>query len=72
MIGVVPVGGYRVKDRQSVMALKWLKWIEHSTGVKLQHAGNGGEVRIGNYKVDGYDPETNRVYEYYGCASWMP
>ena len=49
-------------------ALKWLAWLEHSTGVKIQHAGNGGEVKIRPYKVDGFDPVTNTVYEFYGCV----
>lgn len=35
-IGVVPHGGYRKGERQSIIALKWLKWIAHSTGEKIR------------------------------------
>ena len=31
---------------------------------KLQHALNGGEVRIGNYWVDGYDKINKIIFEY--------
>ena len=30
----------------------------------MQHALNGGEVRIGNYWVDGYDKENKIIFEY--------
>ena len=35
----------------------------------IQHAGNGGEKFIAdiNTTVDGYEEETNTVYQYYGC-----
>lgn len=33
-------------------------------GYKFQHAENGGEVRILNYYVDGYDAENKTIFEY--------
>ena len=35
----------------------------------IQHAGNGGEKFISEIQttVDGYDPETNTIYQYHGC-----
>lgn len=34
----------------------------------LIHAGNNnGEVKIGNFHVDGYDPNSRTIYEYLGC-----
>ena len=51
-IGIVPNGGYRTNERQSMIAIKWLKWLcEKDTTLDIQHAKNGGEVRIGQYKV---------------------
>lgn len=64
-IAVVPHGGYRKEERQSVMALKWLKWLAHTTGQRIQHKLNGGEVKIGRWRVDGLCDRT--VYEFYGC-----
>ena len=39
-----------------VMALQWLAWIHHQSGDRILHTLNGGEQRIDNSYVDGYDP----------------
>ncbi|XP_063965780.1 uncharacterized protein LOC129254369 [Lytechinus pictus] len=65
-IGLIPVQGYRHKDRHSIIALKWLEWVSHNEGIQIEHARNGGEHRIGNYKVDGYDSATRTCYEFLG------
>lgn len=64
-IAVIPHGGYRKEERQSLMALKWLKWMAHTTGQRIQHKLNGGEVKIGQWRVDGLCD--TKIYEYYGC-----
>ena len=46
----------------SKMAIKWLETISPN----ILHAENGGEQIIANYRVDGYDPETNTAYEFHG------
>ena len=38
-----------------------------TTGAKIRHAENGGEIRIDNFSVDGYDENTRTVYEYHSC-----
>ena len=43
-IGVVPHGGYRKNDIQSVIAIKWIKWISETENLDIQHARNGQEV----------------------------
>ena len=40
----------------------WLKSIEEKLGRNIEH-----NKKIGNYNVDGYDSETNTVYEFNGC-----
>ena len=65
IIGIIPHGGYRRSDKQSIIAIKWLKWISHSEGVQIRHAKNEGEVKIGTYKVDGLSGNT--IYEFHGC-----
>lgn len=65
-IGLIPKHGYRSKDRHSLVALKWLKWVSHKEGITLQHAQNGGEYKICKYKVDGYHAESRTVYEFWG------
>ena len=45
-------------------SFKILDEISKNNGWKLQHDGNGGEVQILNYFVDGYDKKHNLVVEY--------
>ena len=47
--------------KQSIV---WLNSLENSN---IQHALNGGEIKICGAKVDGYDSETKTVYQYHGC-----
>lgn len=53
-ICIIPPQGYRPKDKQSVKAMKWMKYHAHQTNIEIQHAGNEGKKIIGPYKVDGY------------------
>jgi len=64
-IAIIPHNGYRSKDKQSSMAIKWLQWIEHTQSIEIQHAYKGREERIGPFKVDGLCGQT--IYEFYGC-----
>ena len=67
-VGIIPRGGYRLGNRQSVEALQWLAYIGRTRNIS--HAGNGREVRLAgvpNVKVDGYCEETNEVFQYLGC-----
>ncbi|KAK6171965.1 hypothetical protein SNE40_018381 [Patella caerulea] len=62
--------------QQSNIALRWLEWEQHCQTLKalregrrvpqIRHARNQGEVRIGEYHLDGYDDNTG--YEFMGCA----
>ncbi|XP_041479156.1 uncharacterized protein LOC121426824 isoform X1 [Lytechinus variegatus] len=65
-IGLIPQHGYKSKERHSLAALKWLKWVSHKEGIRLQHARNGGEFKIGRYRVDGYHVDSKTVYEFLG------
>ena len=50
----------------SKKCIKWLESIEQKQGIKIQHAENGGEFKIGRYKIDGYCAESNTCYEFNG------
>ena len=67
-IGIIPPQGYRPKDRQSIKAMQWIKYVAHTKGLNIQHAGNFGEKVIGPYKVDGYyeTPGEKVVMEFHG------
>ncbi|XP_061181223.1 uncharacterized protein LOC133189847 [Saccostrea echinata] len=66
-IAIIPNLGYQPARRYSAKACRWLSWMSHQTGSHIQHARNGGEVKIGSYTVDGYQEATRTVYEFYGC-----
>ena len=65
-IAIIPPNGYHNEDRQSSIALKWLKYLEKKRGISLVYKGSRGEKRVGKYKVDGYDPTNNIVFEFLG------
>lgn len=48
---------------------KQIQWLEHvmkTENIHIQHALNGGEVLIGELKVDGFCEKSNTVYEFHG------
>jgi len=68
-VGIIPRGGYRMDDCQSVEAIQWLAYIGQ-TRDDVIHAGNGREVHLPglpNVKVDGYSLKTQEVLDYLDC-----
>ena len=56
-----------LKRKQSHEALQWLSYTAEKEEIRMQHARNGGEKRVGDYYLDGYCEETHTAYEYQGC-----
>jgi hypothetical protein len=50
------------KEMYSKGSISWVNIFEN-----VRHALNGGEVAICGAKVDGFNQETNTVYQYHGC-----
>ncbi|CAH0561693.1 unnamed protein product [Brassicogethes aeneus] len=48
-IGIIPKGGYRFKDNQSLIALKWLIWEEKERKIVIQHAARGQEAILSGH-----------------------
>ena len=46
---------------------EWMDYISSTENVRILHARNHHEIRMGGYLVDGFHPETNIIYEYNGC-----
>ncbi|XP_069107303.1 uncharacterized protein [Argopecten irradians] len=64
----LPSDGLTVKDQFSRISIAWLEWVMKSdTSIHIQHACNGGEQKVGKYRVDGLDKENKTVYEYHSC-----
>ncbi|KAJ8965523.1 hypothetical protein NQ317_019537, partial [Molorchus minor] len=66
-IGIIPKGGYRWRDNQSKLAIRWLVWEEMQRSISILHAAKQQEVRVHGVKVDGYCSETNQAFEFHGC-----
>lgn len=43
-----------------------IEWMNTFNNPNIIHAENGGEQKVAGYRVDGYDPTTNTVYEFHG------
>lgn len=68
-IGIIPPTGYRLADKQSLIAIKWLVWMEFSLGVEIQHAGRAREVRLADGTlVDCFCRENNTVFGFTGVT----
>ena len=66
-IAIIPPFGYCPKNKQSLLAHKWLSYTAEKNETYIQHARNGGEKRVGPYLLDGYHEETHTAYEVHGC-----
>ena len=72
-IAVEPLQGWNgLRRNQSKIAFQWL-YVEDQKlgGSRIKHARNGGEqvlqIKRGKVSVDGFDSDTNTVYEFHGC-----
>ena len=69
-ISIIPNHGYRWKDQQSIIAIKFLLAEELRLGIEIQHSGRAGEfVTPTGHLVDGYAILDGKptVWEYQGC-----
>ena len=54
----------QINARYNVNACRYIDFINSRFDWHLQHAENGGEIRICNYFLDGYDTSLNIAFEY--------
>ena len=45
------------------LAILWLEWMMKKLNCYTRHQMNYGEKRIGDYRVDGWDPKNKDVYD---------
>lgn len=56
-----------VRDK-NIKMYQWMNYLIKYEGKDINHARNdGGEKRVGPYPVDGYDGNTNMIYQFQGC-----
>ena len=66
-IAIIPENGYYKNQNHSYKSIQWLEYLSYTNKIKIFHARNGGEQKIGDFLVDGYDKESNTVYQFHGC-----
>lgn len=67
-IALIPAGGYRRAEKQSIKAVKWMEYLmKEDNGLRIQHARNGAEARRGRWKLDGLSADGCTAYEFHGC-----
>lgn len=72
-IGIIPTLGYNPEQKTSNVCLQWLKYLAWKNNIFIKHAKNGGEKKLGNYRLDGYSEviingTINKTgYEFNGC-----
>ncbi|OXU16303.1 hypothetical protein TSAR_012709 [Trichomalopsis sarcophagae] len=70
-VGIIPSGGYRRANKQSLKAAQWLTWMEHETDWPIEHSVNSREKRLPEGPlVDGFCVLENNekvVLQFHGC-----
>ena len=63
-LAYIPKNFERISSKK---ALAWLDWIAYKENIYIRHARNKGEVKFGNFSVDGLCEALNVIYEFHGC-----
>ena len=66
-IALINQTGFNPTNQYSKKQIEWLQYISLRDKINIRHALNGGEVKIGSFKVDGYCEDTRTIYEFHGC-----
>ena len=67
-IAIIPPRGYGPGQNFSLDSIRWLNYEAMKDNVSIQHALNGGEVRLhGRVTADGTCLENRKIYSYLGC-----
>ncbi|XP_055371983.1 uncharacterized protein LOC129605968 [Condylostylus longicornis] len=63
-LGIVPINNYRKKNNQSCIGLMWLEFKNQASCGKIQYEYVLPDCGL---QVDGFNQDTNTVYEFLGC-----
>lgn len=63
-LSIIPSNNYCINKNQSKIGKKWLVYEKHFNNNNTQI---NYEYKIDSIYVEGYDPSTNTVYEFFGC-----
>ena len=48
-----------------------VQYLQETENINIKSSSNSGEMRIGNYYLDGICESTKTIYEFYGCFSTL-
>jgi hypothetical protein len=67
-IAQTPSGGY-FSHQYSNKSIEWLEYLIYSEKREIVHQLNSssGEVKIGNFRVDGFEKKSKTIFEFNGC-----
>ena len=57
---------FKPKGKEPI-AIIWLEWMMEQRQCHIRHQLNYGEKKIGELRVDGFDPNSKTVWEFDGC-----
>jgi hypothetical protein len=66
-IGFIPETGYNPEKLSSTKAVQWMEYLSKINNIHIIHAGNGSEMEIGPFRIDGFCDENQTMYEFHGC-----
>ncbi|KAG8139447.1 hypothetical protein E2320_002216 [Naja naja] len=69
-IALAPLDNYQKSKKSfSACSIQWLMYIEHTEGIHIQHALQGGEKKVGIYFLDDFAVINGvlTAFEFYGC-----
>lgn len=66
-IAFIPETGYNPEKLSSTKAIQWMDYLSTINEIKIIHAGNGTELNVGPYKIDGFCDSNKTFYEFHGC-----
>ena len=67
-IALIPAFGYQNIQPSSYKAFILMKHVSIANNIYIEHARNGKEKKIEQYKLDGWCEATNTGYEFHGCV----
>jgi hypothetical protein len=67
-IAQTPSGGY-LNHQYSNRCIEWLEFLNFSENRQIIHQRNSsmGEIKVGTFRVDGFEKSTKTIFEFNGC-----
>ncbi len=54
-----------------MLSIRYLDWVSKTQNIEIEHSLNGGEVKIANFRIDGFDRAHSTIYSFLGCVTHL-